>query len=219
MSRYEQYTERISAYLNHHYHLTREPELVLPSAPSDEEKYGFIQTHRALFCTAGILAFLCSTVGLWLFTLSSPYFYWFGGIATILQIHVSIYHLMGIFSKNFDLVNHKAILERQPLTKETAPSVDIYLPCCKEPLEILENTYRYVQALQYPAGRLQVHVLDDGGMKSVEELAGRYGFNYICREDRPRLKKAGNLRWAYARTNGDFFVIYDAVCSFALFFS
>lgn len=96
------------------------------------------------------------------------------------------------------------------ITPEAAPTVDIYLPCCKEPLAILENTYKYVQKLEYPEGRMKVWVLDDGGQPEVAVLASQYGFNYICRDDRGRLKKAGNLRWAFARTTGDFFVIYDA---------
>lgn len=77
-------------------------------------------------------------------------------------------------------------------------------------MAILENTYKYVQKLEYPEGKMKVWVLDDGGQPEVAVLASQYGFNYICRDDRGRLKKAGNLRWAFARTSGDFFVIYDA---------
>lgn len=47
-------------------------------------------------------------------------------------------------------------------------------------------------------------------MDEVRQLAESFGFNYSVREDRPRLKKAGNLRWTFARTEGDFFVIFDA---------
>jgi cellulose synthase/poly-beta-1,6-N-acetylglucosamine synthase-like glycosyltransferase len=64
--------------------------------------------------------------------------------------------------------------------------------------------------LHYPEGKLKVHVLDDGGLDSVKQEAEAFGFNYITRDDKPRLKKAGNLRWAFARTEGDFFVIFDA---------
>lgn len=121
---------------------------------------------------------------------------------------------MGLFSSNFDFKGHQEILERQPITEENAPTVDILLPCCKEPLEILENTYKYIKELEYPASRINVHVLDDGAMGSVKELACRYRFNYICRDDRPYLKKAGNLRWAFTRTEGEYFVIYDAVSNY-----
>lgn len=77
-------------------------------------------------------------------------------------------------------------------------------------MEILENTYKYVQKMKYPEGKLKVYVLDDGGLEEVKDLAARYGFTYIRRDDRPHMKKAGNLRWAFARTDGEFFVIYDA---------
>jgi cellulose synthase/poly-beta-1,6-N-acetylglucosamine synthase-like glycosyltransferase len=134
----------------------------------------------------------------------------FGLFAGFLQLYLALFHLTGLISKNFDYELHEKIKKDYAVVDETAPTVDIYLPCCKEPLEILENTYKYVQKMEYPEGRLKVHVLDDGAMEEVKALAAKYGFNYICRDDRPRLKKAGNLRWAFARTDGEYFVIYDA---------
>ena len=200
----------IRSWLHHNYVLTEEPVLVLPSPPTDKEKTHFLVTHRVFLCFIGILAFLSSSGGIWLFTVCGPMFYWFGVFAGFLQIYLALFHLIGVVSKNFDYKKHKRIVEEYAISPDSAPTVDIYLPCCKEPLEILENTYQYVQKLKYPEGRLKVHVLDDGGMEEVRALATRYGFNYICRNDRPRLKKAGNLRWAFARTDGEFFVIYDA---------
>lgn len=85
---------------------------------------------------------------------------------------------------------------------------DIFLPCCREPLEILENTYKYVSQLTYTNHK--VWVLDDGALDSVKALTERYKFNYIRRPDRPHLRKAGNLRHAFTVTSGEFFVIFDA---------
>lgn len=85
---------------------------------------------------------------------------------------------------------------------------DILLPCCGEPLEILANTYKHIARLSYTNHR--VHVLDDGGLDTVKQLAERYGFNYIRRENRGHLKKAGNLRHAFPITSGEFFTIFDA---------
>ncbi|KAK4661320.1 uncharacterized protein QC763_0115310, partial [Podospora pseudopauciseta] len=70
------------------------------------------------------------------------------------------------------------LVEKYPINNETAPTVDVYLPCCSEPLEIIENTYQHVIKLDWPAAKLKA-------------LAEKYGFNYIVREDRPRLRKAG----------------------------
>lgn len=75
-------------------------------------------------------------------------------------------------------------------------------------MEILENTYKYVAQLEYTNHK--VWVLDDGALDAVKALAERYGFNYIRRDDRPHLRKAGNLRHAFRRTSGDYFAIFDA---------
>lgn len=189
---------------------TEDPVLVMPSGPTDEEKYSYLNTRRAPLYFFGVLSFLSLSAGMWLFAISAKPFYWFGGFVGLLQIYLIISYIVGVCGKDYDYEGHKKIVEEHAVTPADAPTVDIYLPCCKEPMEILENTYKYIQQLQYPAGKLKVYVLDDGGMDTVKTLAESYGFNYITRDDKPRLKKAGNLRWAFARTSGDFFVIYDA---------
>lgn len=206
----------LSAWFQRNYYLVNDnPPLVLPSAPTDGEKTSFLEVHRFWMCTGGVFAFLSSSAGIWLFTLCGSVFYFFAAFAGFLQAYLALFHLTGVLSKDFDYVAHEKAVRELGISLDEAdeadaPSVDVFLPCCKEPIDILENTYRYVTKLIYPTSRLIVHVLDDGAQPEVEALAKAYGFNYICRDDRPRLKKAGNLRWAFARTEGEFFVIFDA---------
>ena len=187
------------------------PALILPSAPTDHEKTMYLKTNRAGLYSFGVFSFLSLSAGMWLFVVSAVQFYWFGAVVCLLQAYLCVSYVVSIFGKDFDFKAHEENIERYPINPETAPTVDIYLPCCKEPLEVLENTYKHVQKLEWPAHKLKVWVLDDGGDLAVQVKAAEYGFHYICREDRPRLKKAGNLRWAFARTEGEYFVIYDAV--------
>ncbi|KAH7333127.1 nucleotide-diphospho-sugar transferase [Rhexocercosporidium sp. MPI-PUGE-AT-0058] len=187
-----------------------DPPLILPSGTTDEEKYGYLKTNRLGLYIIGVFSFLSLSAGMWLFVITSKYFYWFGFFVGILEIYLIISYTITIVGKDYDFESHKKVLADFPITDETAPTIDIYLPCCKEPMEILANTYKYVKDLQWPAGKLKVYVLDDGGMDEVKQLATSYGFEYMVRDDRPRLKKAGNLRWAFARTSGDFFAIFDA---------
>lgn len=184
--------------------------MILPTGPTDKEKYSYLKTNRLGLYVFGVISFLSLSVGMWLFVVSSVIFSWFGVFFALLQIYLLISYVVSICGKDFDFEDHKRILEENPIDPLTCPTVDIYLPCCKEPLEVLENTYKHIQEIQWPEGKLKVYVMDDGAMESVKTLAESYGFNYICREDRPRLKKAGNLRWTFARTTGDFFTIYDA---------
>ncbi|KAF2400292.1 nucleotide-diphospho-sugar transferase [Trichodelitschia bisporula] len=186
------------------------PMRILPSAPSDEEKYFYLHTNRIPLYVVGIFAFLSLSAGMWLFVSCSYVFLWFSIVAVFLQIYLFISYLVGVVGRDWDLQSHQDALKAHPVTLKTAPTVDIYLPCCREPLEILENTYRQVVKLKYPPDRLRVFVMDDGNLASVKALASQYGFSYFVRDNRPRLRKAGNLRWTFARTTGEFFAIFDA---------
>jgi peptidoglycan/LPS O-acetylase OafA/YrhL/cellulose synthase/poly-beta-1,6-N-acetylglucosamine synthase-like glycosyltransferase len=89
------------------------------------------------------------------------------------------------------------------------PSVDVFLPSAGEPLDILRNTYWYVAHLAWPA-ELNVYVLDDSARPEVLDIADEFGFHYLTRPNRGYLKKAGNLKFGYDRSDGDFILILDA---------
>lgn len=89
------------------------------------------------------------------------------------------------------------------------PSVDVLLPTCGEPLEVLSNTYRYVAAMQW-TGVVTHYVLDDSDRSEVRELAEVYGLEYRVRPNLGELKKAGNLHYGYTNSVGEFVVILDA---------
>ncbi|KAF9773213.1 hypothetical protein IL306_009018 [Fusarium sp. DS 682] len=187
-----------------------EPALVLPTAPNDIEKLDYINMGRYVFFFFGILSFLALGAGMWLFTITAPFYYWYALFATIICVYLFLSYGIGLIGKDYD---HKAHLDRiaaHPITEETAPTVDIFLPCCFEPLEIIENTYKHVAKLEWPMSKLKVYVMDDGAQDEVCALAEKYGFIYHVRDNRPHLRKAGNLRWNFTRTNGDYFIIFDA---------
>ncbi|KAF9562956.1 nucleotide-diphospho-sugar transferase [Agrocybe pediades] len=182
--------------------------VILPSPPTDFEKTIYAQTRRLPLYLFGTLSFLSVSTGMWFFAISSKIFYWFGVFVGLIQVYLIISYLVGYAGKDFNVKEHRKLVEEHSYQSDKLPLVDIYLPCCHEPLDVLENTYKYVAQLQYP--NFKVYVLDDGGLDTVKALAERFGFNYISRDDKPHLKKAGNLRYAFARTKGDFFAIFDA---------
>ncbi|KAK1756362.1 hypothetical protein QBC47DRAFT_460200 [Echria macrotheca] len=210
LSRRANLVRRLYAAFRRTYCPEEEPGLVMPTGPTDEEKLKYISTNRLPIYIIGMFSFLTLSAGMWLFTLCAPIFYWYGVFVLFLNVYLSISYFVGILGKDWDYAGHQRLVAEYPITDETAPTVDVYLPCCSEPLEILENTYQHVMRLDWPAHKLKVYVLDDGNQPAVRALAASYGFGYIVRDDRPRLRKAGNLRWAFARTHGDFFAIFDA---------
>ena len=187
----------------------RAPLLFHPIVPTESEKYSYVDMQRSFLIICTLVALLSLLVGAWGFARASPAFAWYTIYVLIAQFYLFVSVFVSIFGAQFTRAEHEKILKDNPLA-EHAPTVDIYLPVRKEPLETLQNTWRNVAALQYPAGRKEVFVLDDGADDCVRMLAQRFDFNYICRPDRPIHKKAGNIRYAYTQTSGEFFVVFDA---------
>jgi len=175
---------------------------ILPEPPTDEEKLCYLSTQRVSFLCFGIFSSLSLITGFLLFSITSPVFYFYiFYIIVIFLFYVISFGVLAVSSNDFKY-------EGSPIAIEVWPSVDVYLPVCGEPLEILYNTWKYVEQIDY--SNINVYVLDDSCSREIEAMASLFGFHYITRADRPALKKAGNLRNAFKQTNGDFFLILDA---------
>jgi cellulose synthase (UDP-forming) len=112
-------------------------------------------------------------------------------------------------SRNFDLDAHRAVVEGWH--PATYPSVDVWLPICGEDLAVLANSWGFVATLvERYRGETNVYVLDDGASMDAERLALHHGFRYLVRPDRGWFKKAGNLRYGYQHSSGDYVLVLDA---------
>ncbi len=88
------------------------------------------------------------------------------------------------------------------------PSVDVYITTYNEPLSVVRPTILAARAIDYPADKLNVYVLDDGNREEFRRYAAAAGVHYIAREDN-RFAKAGNLNNALKRTGGDLVAVFD----------
>lgn len=178
--------------------------MYLPRPPSDAQKYSYLKQNKALFYGWGLVSFLCLLAGMVVFTFNHQYVWLYGLYATIVAVYLGVSYWIGIFGKPFDFRTHQSLVHHENHT------IDVYLPSCGEPLEVLKNTYHWVRQLNWPEGKLHVYVLDDSGRAEVKALADRFEFNYISRPNKGELKKAGNIRYAFPQTHGDFILILDA---------
>lgn len=85
-------------------------------------------------------------------------------------------------------------------------SVEVFVPTYNEDVSLLRATLEACVRMDYPH---KTYVLDDGRRPEVEALARELNINYIARPDN-RHFKAGNLNYAFERTDGEFVVILDA---------
>ncbi len=60
-----------------------------------------------------------------------------------------------------------------PLAPQEWPFVDVFITCYNEPAEMVETTARAALAMDYPASKLRVYVLDDGGSSEMQAMTER----------------------------------------------
>lgn len=114
------------------------------------------------------------------------------------------------------------------LTDSDAPSVDVFVPSYNESKDILAMTLAAAKAMDYPRGKLNVYLLDDGGTDQkrfsddvavadaannraivLRDLCADLGVTYLTRAENTHAK-AGNLNSGLSRTKGDLVVVFDA---------
>jgi cellulose synthase (UDP-forming) len=95
-----------------------------------------------------------------------------------------------------------------PEDRSLWPTVDVYIPTYNEPLKVVKPTVLAALSLDWPAEKLEVHILDDGKRAEFREFAASCGVNYLIRPNNAHAK-AGNLNHALKLTSGQFIAIFD----------
>jgi cellulose synthase (UDP-forming) len=181
----------------------------LVAPPGDNEVYSYLGAQMRWVQVLLMAAYVLAGWSLLHFALASIKILW--PMLIVLGLNVIGTILSSLTSFNTRRVSaktHRALVEGW-VPSGPAPSIDVFLPTYGEDVAVLRNTYTHVKAMEW-AGRVEVHVLDDGDRGEVRGLAAHFGFNYVVRPNRGHLKKAGNLQYAFARTSGDHIVILDA---------
>ncbi|CEN60782.1 hypothetical protein ASPCAL03215 [Aspergillus calidoustus] len=98
------------------------------------------------------------------------------------------------------------------------PKIDVLIPCCGEPLDVILDTVRAACCMEYPVTQFRVLLLDDGGSSSlkeaIQELQSAYpNLTYHTRGSHPGkvFAKAGNLNYAIFSLQEDFQPEYCAI--------
>jgi cellulose synthase (UDP-forming) len=175
--------------------------------PSDEEVFWYLGPQKRWVSLCMTLSFGLAGLSILKFASRSL---WLTPLLMVLTLNVAA-AAIAMFSG----LNRRKITRSQHVWKVSTwnpadvPSVDVFLPTCGEPLDMLRNTYHHASHLDWD-GDLRVLVLDDADRAEVAELAREYGFDYVVRPNRGYLKKAGNLLHAFGVSGGDFIAIFDA---------
>ena len=183
--------------------------VVLPDPPSNDEKSSYAWRSLPFLAAALCVSAVCLiTAQAWM-EIRETIMVGFAGYTVLYFAYQALSLPVNFAGHSFELADHEARVKAW--RPRTYPRVDIFLPICGEPIEVLANTWTGVFDLieAYP-GHARAFVLDDGPSDDAAEVAPTFGFTYVRRPNLREHKKAGNLNYTFQRTNGDHVVIFDA---------
>lgn len=179
----------------------------LPCPPSDAELYTFFGPQKRWFVVVRTIAVAFVGVSLARFASQRIALLPFLLLLELMALVCLVSLYTSTRKRRIEAGEHRALVAAW--RPDSYPSVDIFLPTCGEPMELLASRYEHVAAMDY-AGVLRMYVLDDAARPEVAKLAADVGFEYLSRPNRGEFKKAGNLRYGHEHSDGDLIVIFDA---------
>lgn len=142
---------------------------------------------------------------------------WLNGFFCVLLYVSEMYAILTLVLAYFQTLK---IQDREPVELsqfplDQWPKVDIYIPTYNEDVDIVRKTTVGALAIDYPADKKRVYVLDDG--RAEKYRARREQLRQMCEEvgatmlvrDNNDHAKAGNINTAFRRTQGDLVLILD----------
>ncbi|HYA49574.1 MAG TPA: cellulose synthase catalytic subunit [Streptosporangiaceae bacterium] len=178
----------------------------LPRPPTRTEKYSYLGARRPYVFAWLLIAAMGILYG---YVRVATKAWWTMPALLLLVVMVPpvvINFWLRIGRPRLTLARHRAIISSYTYGHE---AIDVFLPSCGEPVELLDNTMRCASAVRW-LGPKTVYVLDDSAREEVRALAARYGFRYVVRANRGEMRKAGNLINAFGISDGEFIMVLDA---------
>jgi cellulose synthase (UDP-forming) len=110
-------------------------------------------------------------------------------------------------------IRHRQSISMAHVPLDQWPLVDVYIPTYNEDIEIVRKTALAALAIDYPEGKKEVYVLDDGRKnpqrrEELRQMCQDMGC-YLMTRDNNDHAKAGNINSALVRTSGDLVLILD----------
>ena len=182
---------------------------VLPAPPLDQEKYSYVRRHIWILTVCSALSFPPLVYSQVRMVEHTPWFVLYAPFAAFGTLCFLLSLIIDGMSRSFDLDEHQQIVAAW--APRRYPSVDVFLPVCGEPIEVIRNAWTHVAILRsHYRGRVTPYVLDDSANPAFKAMARRFGFAYATRPDRGWFKKSGNLRYGFQISDGEYILLLDA---------
>lgn len=138
-------------------------------------------------------------------------------IASLLLFAAELYAILTLLLSYFQTVKlrERISVDIRTIPHEDLFTVDIYIPTYNEDVEIVRKTALAAKAIDYPADKFNVYVLDDGRAEKyrerrqkLREMCAEVGVTMLVRDNNEHAK-AGNINTALKNTPGQLVLILD----------
>ncbi len=140
---------------------------------------------------------------------------WVNSIFSLLLYAAELYAIATLFLAYFQTlkIKERQAVDLSGVPLDRWPLVDIYIPTYNEDVEIVRKTALAALAVDYPLGKKEVYVLDDGRKyperrEKLRQMCESLGCYLMIRDNNDHAK-AGNINHALIRTSGDLVLILD----------
>ena len=132
------------------------------SCPTPSERYLFLKQDRLKIYTFGLVSTLFIVTGNLLFIYAFPFFIPYLITTAITVFYLALSYLVGFRGRQFNYAHHSH-LQAKWFDKCAEAVVDIYLPVCREPLDVIFNTWEHVSIIRMYHPGVQYKVLVSEG--------------------------------------------------------
>jgi cellulose synthase (UDP-forming) len=181
----------------------------LPVPPRDDEKYRYVKRGAWILTVASLASFPLLLFSQTRLMLHFHWFWFYVPFVIMGALFLALPMITDGLARGFDFKEHQRLVDAW--RPEKYPSVDVFLPVCGEPGDVVRNTWKYVaQMSRHYQGTVTAYVLDDSASSELKAMAREFGFAYARRPNRGWFKKSGNLWFGFQVSYGDYILLLDA---------
>ncbi len=185
------------------------PGPVLPVPPLDDEKYRYVRRGAWLLTLASMASFPLLLFSQTRLMLQYHWFWFYVPFVIMGALFLALPLITDGLARGFNFDEHQRLVGGWK--PKTYPSVDVFLPVCGEPVDVVRNTWKYVAEMsRHYQGTVTAYVLDDSASSELKAMAREFGFAYARRPNRGWFKKSGNLWFGFQVSYGDYILLLDA---------
>ena len=182
---------------------------VLPVPPRDDEKYRYVKRGAWILTLASVASFPLLLFSQTRLMLEYHWFWFYVPFVIMGALFLALPMITDGMARGFNFDDHQRLVDEW--RPETYPSVDVFLPVCGEPVDVVRNTWKYVAEMsRHYQGTVTAYVLDDSASSELKAMAREFGFAYARRPNRGWFKKSGNLWFGFQVSYGDYILLLDA---------